>query len=135
MFCMITSLAVLPTETSIDFCNQLITSSSSSSVDSSTSFSSTPNPRSFQPAVTISLELICHHFHQLGNTSFFQLEITTLPAVGTALSFMGPEVPSLTVLLASLGSRPWLFFFLRVHVARVSSNLQLTPWVFHRRFW
>ena len=55
--------------------------SSSSSGDFSTSFSSTPrtssvwrNPCSFQPAVTLSqLELICHHFHQLGNTSFSNL--------------------------------------------------------------
>ena len=149
MFCTITSLVVLSTETSIDFCNLLMTLSSSSG-DCSISFSSTPgtssawpNPRSFQLAVTLSqLELICHHFHQLGNTSFSNLItrigfsdsqifpshcpnnlITTLPAVGTALSFM------------VLGSRPWLFFSLHVHLARVSSNLLLTPWVFHRRFW
>ena len=100
---------------------------SSSSGDCSISFSSTPgtssawpNPRSFQLAVTLSqLELICHHFHQLENTSFSNLItrigfsdsqilpshcpnnlITTLPAVGTALSFM------------VLGSRHWLFFSL-----------------------
>ena len=73
----ITSLVVLSMETSSDFCNLLIISSSSQR-DFSTSFSSTPgtssvwpNSCSFQPAVTLSqLELICHHFHQLGNTSF-----------------------------------------------------------------
>ena len=77
MFCTITSLVVLTTETSIDFCDLLMTSQSSSG-DFSTSFSSTPetssvwrNPCSFQPAVRLSqLELICHHFHQLGNTNF-----------------------------------------------------------------
>ena len=55
--------------------------SSSSSGDFATSFSSTRgtssvwrNPCSFQPAVTLSqLELICHHFHKLGNTSFSNL--------------------------------------------------------------
>ena len=149
MFCTITSLVVLSTETSIDFYDLQMTSSSSSG-DFSTSFSSTRgtssvwrNPCSLQPAVTLSqLELICHHFQQLGNTSFSYLttrtgfwilgffllhcsnnQITTMPAVGTALSFMGPR------------SHPWLFFFLHVHLARVSSNLRLTPWMFHRRFW
>ena len=55
MFCTITSLVVLSTETSIDFCNQLMTSTSSSG--------------DFLPQ----LELICHHFHKLGNTSFSNL--------------------------------------------------------------
>ena len=80
MFCTITSLVVLSTETSIIFCNQLMTSSSPSG-DVSTSFSSTRgtssvwrNPCFFQPAVTLSqLDLIYHHFHQLGNTSFSNL--------------------------------------------------------------
>ena len=55
--------------------------SSSSSGAFSTSFSSTRgtssvwrNPCSCQPAATLSqLELICHYFHQLGNTSFTYL--------------------------------------------------------------
>ena len=113
--------------------------SSSSSGDFSTSFSSTRgtssvwrNPCSFQPAVTLSqLELICYHFHQLGNTNFSNLItrvgfwdsrilpsplLTTLPAVGAALSFMGSGVPSLAVflLLGSLGPVPGCFFFLHV---------------------
>ena len=103
---------LLGMEISIDFCNLLMTPSSG---DFSTSFSSTPwtscvwpNPCSFQPAVTLSqLELICH-LRQLGNTSFSifltrigfldsQILLSplleqfnhNLPAVGTALSFMG----------------------------------------------
>ena len=45
---------------------------------------------------------------------------------------MGPGVPSGCFFSPwVLGSRPWLFFFLHVHLARVSSNLLLTPgWCF-----
>ena len=43
---------------------------------------------------------------------------------------MGPGVPSVTVFLSwVLGSRPCLFFFHHIHVARSSSNLPLTFWL------
>ena len=129
----------------------LLMTSSSSSGDFSTSFSSTRgtssvwrNPCSFQPAVTLSqLELICHHFHQLGNTSFSNLI--------TRIGFWDSRIlPS--QLLEQLdhnfaccwhcsffhgfwGPVPGCFFVLHVHLARVSSNLPLAPWVFYRRFW
>ena len=149
MFCTITSMVVLSTETSIDFYDLLMTSSSSSGdfSTSSTPWTSSvwPNPCFSQPAVTPSqLELICHHYHQLGNTSFSNLS--------TRIGFSDSQiVPSPLLeqfnhnfaccwhfsvfLLGSQGSHPWLFFFLHVHSALVSSNLRLTPWVFHRRFW
>ena len=148
MFCAITSLVVLSTETSIDFCDLLMTSSSSSG-DFSTSFSSTCgtsvgwNLCSFQPAVTLSqLELICHHFHKLGNTSFSNLI--------TRIGFWDSRIlPS--SLLEQLdhnfaccwhcsffhgfwGPVPGCFL-LHIILARVSSNLPLAPWVFYRRFW
>ena len=53
-------------------------------------------------------------------------QTTTLPAVGTALSWV-LGVPSLAVLLhGHLGPVPACFLFLHVHLARVSSNLLLT---------
>ena len=148
MFCTITSLVVLSTETSIDFCNLLMTSSSSSG-DFSTSSSSTPwtssvwpNPFSCQPAVTLSqLELICHHYHQFGYTGFSNL----LTRIGFSDSQILPS-PLLeqfnhnfaccwhcSFLHGSWGpvpgcssSRPFGTSFIK---------LLLTPWVFHRRFW
>ena len=43
---------------------------------------------------------------------------------------MGLGVPSLAVFLSWVfGSRPWLFFFHHVHLARVSSNLPLVLWL------
>ena len=125
-------LVGLSTETSIDFCNLLMTSSSSSG-DCSISFSSTrwtssvwPNSLSFQPAVTIShLELICHHFDQLSDTS--------LSSMITRIGFWDSRicvpswVPSLTVFLyGSLGPASGSFSS-RV-LSRVSSNQPLTPW-------
>ena len=65
---------------------------------------------------------ILHHFSDN--------QTTTLPAVGTVLSFMGPGIPSLAVFLSCvLGSHPWLFSSLHVHLARVSSNIPLTFWL------
>ena len=154
--CTITSLVVLSTETSIDFYDLLMTSSLSSG-DFSTSFSSTcgtsvwRNRCSFQPAVTLSqLEQICHHFYQLCNTSFSNLSTRSgfldsrvLPSPLLEIvdhifaccwhcSFMGSGVPSLAVLLllGSLGPVLGCFFFLHVHLARVSSNLLLVRWLF-----
>ena len=156
MFCTITSLVVLSTETSTDFYDLLMTSSSSSG-DFSTSFSSTRgtpsvwrNPCSFQPAVTLSqLELICHHFHQLGNTSFSNLitrtgfwdsRILPSPLLDKSdhnfvccwhCSFF-PRVPSLAVFLSS---RPFGTCFIKptTHSLGVSSsllvNLPLTHWL------
>ena len=148
---------VLSTETSIDFCDLLMTSSSSSGEFSTTRGTSSVwrNPCSFQLAATLSqLELICHHFHQLGNTNFSHLinshwilgfsdssfsiarTIRSQLCLPLALLFHGSwgPIPGCFSLSWVLGSRPWLFFFLHVHLARVSSNLLLAPWVFHRRF-
>ena len=126
MFCTITSLVVLSTETSIDVYDLLMTLSSSSG-NFFTSFSSTRgtssvwrNPCSFHPAVTLSqLELICHHFHQLGNTSFSNL-ITRIGFWGSRI-LPSPLLEQLdhnfALLLALLflswvlGSHPLLFFF------------------------
>ena len=143
MFCTITSLVVLSTETSIDFYDLLMTSSSSSG-DFSSFFSRLRgtssvwrNPCSFQPAVTLAqLELICHHFHQLGNTSFSNLisrigfwDSRILPSplleqldhncacCWHCSFFHGSWSPIPGCFSSSwvLGSRPWLFFFLHVH--------------------
>ena len=111
----------------IDFCNQLMTSSSLSG-DCSFSLSSTPGTffcmtesLSFQPAVTLSHpDLICHHFHQIGNTSFFNL----LNRIGfwDFRILSSPLLEKLNHNFAccwhcsffheSWGSHPWLFFFL-----------------------
>ena len=143
MFSTITSLVLPSTETSIDFYDLLITSSSSSG-DFSTSFSSTrgtssvwPNPCSFQPAVTISqLELICHHLHQLGNTGFSNLITRTGfrgfsdSSFSIARTIRAQHCLLLALLFLSwvLGSHPWLFFLpFKSHLARVPPNLRLTP--------
>ena len=104
----ITSLVVLSMETSIDFCNVLMTSSASSS--SSSGDLSSPIARTIKP-------------QPIGTQTF-------------------PACLPLALLLLSrvLGSRPWLFFFLHVHLARVSQNHLHTPLagsrhVFHRRLW
>ena len=106
-------------------------------------------------------ELICYHFTNTGihheilhfdnshpilgrilshcihnqTTADRDTNFYSCPAVGTALSFMGPGVPSLAVSSRVLGSCPWLCFFPHVNLARVSSNLLIAPWVFHRGFW
>ena len=101
--------------------------SSSSYGEFSTSFSSTRetssvwrNPCSFQPAVTLSqLKLICHHFHQLGNTNFFQFDNShwILRFSDSSFSIARTIRSQLCLLLALLflswvlGSHPWLFFF------------------------
>ena len=123
MFCTITSLVVLYTETSVDFCVPLMTS---------LEICLPPSPRlqglllcgrilrSFQPAVPLShLELICHHFHQLGNTSFSNL--ITRTGFWDSLILPSPLLEqsdhNFCLLLALLslswvlGSHPWLFFF------------------------
>ena len=110
------------------------------------------NPCSFQPAVTRSqLELICHHFHQLGNTSFSNLttrigfrDSRILPSPLLEQSdhnfaccwhcsfFHGSWVPSLAVFLPS---RPFGTCFIKptTHSLGVSSsllvNLPLTHWL------
>ena len=132
-----------------DFYDLLMTSSASSG-DVSTSLSSTRgtsslwrNPCSFQPAVTLSqLELICHHFHQLGNTSFSNL-ITRIGFWDSRI-LPSPLLEQLDHNFACcwpcsffhgfcffcgcfssswvLGSRPWLFFSLFTSIWHVASG-------------
>ena len=98
-----------------------------------------PNPRSFQPAVTLSqLELICHHFHQLGNTSFSKL-ITRIGFWDSRI-LPSPLFEQLNHNFAccwhcplfhgwGLGSRPWQFFFMGPWVP------SLADWhVFHQTY-
>ena len=133
-----TSLTVLFLKTSIAFFNGLMTSSSFGDFLTSEAFCVTESV--FQPAVTSSRrELICHPFisptralntistltTRIGfSDASFSIARTIKPLpIGTHFSTCLPL--ALLFLSWVLGSRPWLFFFLRV----------LTPWVFHRRFW
>ena len=159
MFCTITSLVVHYTETSVDFCVPLRHHHHRLEI------CLPPSPRlqglllcgrihrSIQPAVPLShLELICHHFHHLGNTSFSILITRTgfwdsriLPsslleqfnhnfACRWHCSFFhgswGP-VPG----CSSSSSRPFGTCFIKptTHSLCVSSsllvNLPLTPWL------
>ena len=120
----ITSLMVLFLKSSIAFCNALMTSSSSGDFPLSFLTSETfyVTESFFQPAVppfcyanysvtTFTNTDVQHELFHLDNSHRILRGIllrcsnnqtTTSPAVGTALSFMGPEVPSLAVFFTSI---------------------------------
>ena len=143
------SLVVLFLKTSIAFHNELMTSiiiwRCSSFLHDFRDFLCVTESF-FQPAVTPSRrELICHSFHQHGRSTrafpprqlasdsqthpspLLEQSNHNLACCWHCSFFRGSWGPIPGCFLH--GSRPWLFFFLHVHLARVSSNLLLTSWL------